>query len=789
LYGLVDQSVTGVQTPSPGLTESDASRRLQARGSLPRRRSSRSYASILRANTFTVPNGILLVFGVLTIAFASWRDALFLGILVANVAIGSVQEIRSKRELDRLAALVAPEAVVVRDGTERRVSVDQVVVGDLVVIASGDQVVADGRLVSANGLALDEANLTGESELAVRAAGDHVWSGSFAVEGTGRYEATAVGPDSRAERLTETARAFRHPRSPLERANDRLLLWLALLAVPLAIALIVSVFSHGDRSSVRVQTLTAGIVNLVPEGLILLISVTAAVSAYKMARRGVLAQQLNAIESLASVDTLCTDKTGTLTESRLRVIGVVPASGEDEASLARALATYAASAPARNLTLEAIADADLAETDGRALVAQVPFSSRRRWSALDLGDERLVLGAPERFSDLDPYLRDRARAEARCGRRVLELGRSHSALPPADGEPPFPEDAHPLGLVLLAERLRPNAGQTVAFFAEEGVELKVLSGDAPATVGAIAHDAGVPGSAPPLNGEALPVDPTALRDAVLAAPAVGRISPEGKRAVVGALTEAGRYVAMIGDGVNDVPALKEARLAIAQGSGTQMARSVSDLVLVGDDFGVVPGLVAEGRQILRNIQRVARLFITKAVFTAIAGWGIAVPTGIFPLLPRQFTIAATVTIGIPSFVLALAPSSGPWRPDRYLQSVARFAIPAGVAIGIGIIAGYLLARYGFDLSLLRSRTVATGIVVACGLAVVIRLEREGGRRRLAVIGLCILMALLYALALIVPFLRSFYELSTPNADELAAWAVGTTTGIGGMLTSLRLLHV
>jgi len=335
----------------------------------------------------------------------------------------------------------------------------------------------------------------------------------------------------------------------------------------------------------------------------------------------------------------------------------------------------------------------------------------------------------------------------------------------------------------------PNATETVAFFTAQGVELKVLSGDAPATAGAIAHDAGVPGSAPALDGEALPTEPAALREAVLSAPAVGRISPEGKRAIVAALADAGYYVAMVGDGVNDVPALKEARLAIAQGSGAQMSRSVADLVLVRDDFGVVPGMVAEGRQILRNIQRVARLFITKTVFTAVVGLAVAIPTGTFPLLPRQFTIASTVTIGIPAFLLALAPSSGPWRPERFLQSVARFAIPAGLAIGIGIIAGYLLARYRFDLGLSRSRTVATGIVVVCGLAVVTRLETEHGRRRLAVAGLCALMALLFALALIVPFLRNFYELSTPTGEAVAAWALGTALGVGTMLAALRLLRV
>jgi P-type E1-E2 ATPase len=728
-----------------------------------------------------------LLFGVLTIAFASWRDALFVGILVSNIVIGSFQEIRSKRALDRLAALVAPDAVVVRDGTDHRVPVDHVVVGDLLRLGPGDQVIADGSVVASDGLALDEANLTGESELVVKSPGEPVWSGSFAVEGAGLFEATAVGPDSRASKLTETARTFRHPRSPLERANDRLLLWLVLFSIPLAIGVTISAFLHDESSSRRVQDITASVVNLVPEGLILLIAITAAVSAFKMAQRGVLAQQLNAIESLASVDIVCTDKTGTLTEPTLRVVGVVPAVGEDESSLARELAVYAASAPTRNLTLEAIAEARLAEVEARTVVGQVPFSSRGRWSALDLDGERLVLGAPERFSDADPELADRARQEASSGRRVLALGRTDAPLPQDHSPEAFPDGVRALGLVVLAERLRNNARETVGFFTEQGVQLKVLSGDAPATVGAIAYDAGVPGTEPALNGEALPKDQDALRKAVLSAPAVGRISPEGKRDVVEAMEAAGHYSAMVGDGVNDVPALKQARLAIAQGSGAQMARSVSDLVLVKDDFAVVPGMVDEGRQILRNIQRVARLFITKSVFTAVTGLAIAIPFGTFPLLPRQFTIASTVTIGIPAFLLALAPSQGPWRPEGFLKAVARFSIPAGVAIGIGIVAGYTIARYGFDLGLTRSRTVATGIVVICGLAVVMRLEMESGHKILEIAGLCVLMLALYALALFVPFLRHFYELAKPDADAVLAWAIGAVLGIAGMVAALRVV--
>jgi magnesium-transporting ATPase (P-type) len=770
-----------------GLTEAEAARRLRERGELPRQRSSRSYASIVRANTLNVPNAILLFFGVLTIAFASWKDALFVGILVSNIVIGSFQEIRSKRALDRLAALVAPTATVRRDGVERRVGVEEVVAGDLVRVGSGEQVVADGEVVESDGLALDEASLTGESEPVLRGRGEEVWSGSFVVEGWALFEARAVGPDSRAAQVTRTARAFRHPRSPLQAANDRLLLWLVALAVPLAIAFAISVLLRVEGGEARVQALTAGLVNLVPEGLILLISLTAAVSAFKLARRGVLAQELGAIESLASVDLICTDKTGTLTEPELRLVALAPAAGVDREGLAAAFGRYAASAPDPNSTLRAIAAAGLAGAGPEPVLAQVPFSSRRRWSALDLGGERLLLGAPELFAAADPELAAAARKQAQQGRRVLAIGRVAAPLPSGSADPVFPVQPQPLGIAVLAERLRPGTEETVAFLAAEHVELRVLSGDAPATAAAIARDAGIAGAASPLDGGALPNDPAALREAVLAAPAVGRISPEGKRAVVEALAEGGRYVAMIGDGVNDVPALKRSRLAIAQGSGVQMARSVADLVLVEGDFGVVPGMVAEGRQILRNVQRVARLFVTKTVFTAVLVLAIGIPTATFPLLPRQFTIASTVTIGIPAFLLALAPSSGPWRPDRFLATVARFALPAGIASGLGIVAGYLLARYGMDLDLRQSRTVATGIVVAAGLAVVMRLEDEPGRRRLAVAGLCAAMALLFALALFVPFLRDFYELAPLSGEILLAWAVGAVLAVGGMLAAVRAL--
>jgi magnesium-transporting ATPase (P-type) len=783
-------SVSAAATPA-GLSQEEAERRLRERGPAPKEATSRSYRSIVVGNTFTIFNLILAVFGAATIAFGNPKDALFLGILVANTTIGTFQEVRAKRALDKLAALVAPAATVVRGGSPREVPVGDVVVGDLVRIHSGDQVVADGTVVRAEGLALDESNLTGESEPVVRQAGDEVLSGSFAVEGEADFEASAVGADSRAAKLAATARAFRHPRSPLEKAMDRLLVILVGGMVPLGIALGVSLAIRNVSQADAVETLTAAIVNIVPEGLILLVSLTAAVSAAKMARKGILAQQLNAIESLASVSVMCTDKTGTLTEASLRVVQLGPAEGVGEPELARALARYAASAPARNSTLEAVHEAGLADGAGpEEPTAVVPFSSRRRWSALEIGGERLVLGAPEALLDgtaVAAALRGRAAEDAAAGRRVLALAAADGPLPPAAPDAPLPQPLRPLGIVVLAERLRDNAGGTVSFFAAEEVALKVLSGDNPATVGAIARDVGVPARSDALDGGSLPEDEEELLEAVRAAPAIGRISPEDKARVVRVLSEGGEYVGMLGDGVNDVPALKQARLAIAQGSGTQMARSVSDLVLVSGEFGEVPRMVHEGRRILRNIQRVARLFVTKALFTVFLLITIALPSGIFPLLPRQFTLTSSLTIGIPAFFLALAPSSGPWRPEGFLRAIARFSIPAGIATGIGILVSYVLARHAFDVTLPQARTVTAATVVTVGLAIVLALEDEPGKRRFAVAGLCALMALGFVLFCIVPAGRDYFELEPATGGMVAAWAIGATTSVVLLLVALQVV--
>jgi cation-transporting P-type ATPase E len=757
-----------------GLSEQEAALRLAERAPFEPPASSRSYTSIVRANVLTVFNLILLVFGTITLAFGDWRDALFLGVLVSNSAIGITQEVRAKRALDRLAALVAPTGTVVRDGRTRAVPVEELVVGDLVLLQPGDQVVADGVLESSSSLQLDESNVTGESRPAARGSGDEVRSGSFAAEGTGAYRVTAVGPDSYAVRIAGEAKAFRHPRSPLERTLNQLLLTLLVVMVPLGALLGAALWERRTPLSEAVPTSVAAVVSLIPEGLILLASLTYAVAALRMARRGALVQQLNAVESLASVDVVCMDKTGTLTEGGLRLVDAVPAPGVSPQELKDALGRFAASAAPRNPTLVAIAEAFPAEPDEPTEL--VPFSSRHRWSGVAIGGRRLVLGAPELF----PLgrLAEQAARHAKQGRRVVALGATSSHLDPAAAEH-GPPRTDLLGIVLLAERLRPEARSTVEYFRREGVALKVISGDNPETAAAIARDAGLEVEEP-VDGSRLPDGDAELTRLASEATVFGRISPDGKRRLVEALTATGNYVAMVGDGVNDVPALKASRLAIAQGAGTQMAKSVADLVLVRGDFAAVPAMVAEGRQILRNLQRVAKLFVTKSAFASFLILSIGLTPTAYPLLPRHLTLAASLTIGIPAFFLALAPSTGEFRVQGFLRSVSNFALPAGTAAGLGVLSSYLFALQVLDLSVRESRTVATTALVAIGLYLVLVLEASGRRRGTAVLGLCIGLAAGYMAVLVVPWARDFFALAAPDPAIVATALVGAGLAIAGL---------
>ncbi len=766
------------QGPTEGLTGAEARRRRASRGAAEKPASSRSWVSILRANLLTVFNAVLLAFGILTLALGDPRDAIFLAILVVNAAIGIAQEARAKRSLDRLAALVAPSATVVRDGLPLVVDVDEVVEGDLVRIQAGDQVVADGTLVAVEDLSLDESVLTGESHSVSRDPGEKVRSGSFAVEGAGEYVASKVGDQTYAARLVGEAREFRHPRSPLERALDRLIVILSVAMVPLGVLLAWSLFTQNVGTREAVSTAVAGVVTIVPEGLVLLTAITYAVASLRIARRGVLTQQLNAIESLAAADVVCLDKTGTLTEDRLRVVALVPAAGVLEAELRSSLGRYAAASPTESSTMKAIAE-EVADVEAQEPSATVPFSSRRRWSAARFGERTIVMGAPEHFDLAE--LGGRVRLESEAGRRVLALMEGDAELGrPAADEPP-PSGLTPLGLVVLAERLREDARETVAFLREQGVEVRVISGDAPATVGAIAADAGIPSGGGAVDGRSLPDDPAELDRALDRALVVGRISPDGKRRYIEALVARGRYVAMIGDGVNDVPALKASRLAIAQGAGSQMARAISDVVLVTSGFGAIPPMIAEGRKLLRNLQRVAKLFVTKSVLAAFLILTVGLASESYPFEPRHLTLASAITIGIPAFLLALAPSAGAWRPDNFLRELARFAVPAGTAAGFGVVASYLLSLNLLKLSPTQSSTVAVTVLVGVGLYLIVVLESSTKVRSYVVSGMVATLLALYFLVLSLAGGREFFDVAVPGPAILLASLAGIALAIIGLV--------
>jgi cation-transporting P-type ATPase E len=766
-----------------GLTSAEAAKRLRELGP-PRQTTSRSTASIVAGNVFTLFNAIIVFFGVLILSLGLFADAAFLGIAIVNSYIGIRQELNAKRTLEELAVLVAPHAKVVRDGEVRELLADEVVPGDVVAVEPGDQLVADGEVVASRGLTLDESLLTGESDGVRKEGGDRALSGSFGISGSGRYRVDAVREESYAGRLAGEAKTFRHPPSPLQGEVNRVIVVSTYVMAPLAAVLLLTFQIRGVDLVEAAQTATAGLVTLIPEGLVLLMSVTFAVAAVRLARRDTLVQQMSATESLAAVDTICVDKTGTLTDGELRLLGVEVADGADPEQVKAALGRFAASAGDRNRTLETVAAAFPGET-GR-VGGEVPFSSKWKWSGLGIDGSTYVLGAPDVLADagaleLPPGLARKLEEETAAGRRVVAFGESGDGLP-ADAAASPPPRLKPLALVVLEETLRPDAAETIAFIREEGVDLKLISGDARATVTAVAYAVGVPRDAGVVEGSDLPDDPEGLAEAALRNTIFCRIAPEQKKALVEALRAAGRYTAMIGDGVNDVLALKQARLAVAMGSGAQVTKGVADVVLLKDEFARLPEAVAEGRRIARNIHRLGRLYLTKSVYAATLILLIAVPGFAFPFLPRHLTLAVFLTIGIPSFVLALAPSDGPLYRGRLLRALAAFAVPAGISTALGSILCFFLVDTVFGGSLEAGRTAATTTLIVLGLSFVLLLERGPGREHIAIQSYMLAMVAglgaLYALILAAAPVRHFFEMSMLGAGQwflaLACAAVGLT---------------
>jgi cation-transporting P-type ATPase E len=784
---MADVSVEGAASPPSGLglTSAEARRRREAAGPRRRPRTSRSYLEIVWANVFNLFNLILGALLAVVLVLGDYRDALFGGIIVANSLIGIIQETRAKRTLDRLALLVAPRARVWRDGELATLGVDEVVAGDVIRMEPGDQVVADGEVLDARGLSLDESILTGEADHVSREPGERVLSGGYCVAGYGDYRADAVGQDSFAERLAAEAKGARTAQSPLQQDINRILKLTVWVMIPLAAILVTTLAIRRTDFFDAARTTVAALVPIVPEGLVLLASLTFAVAAVRLARLGTLAQQLNGIESLASVDTVCVDKTGTLTDNRLRVVAMEPAPGGDEDDLREALGALAASVGTRNPTMQAILDAAPAEAE--ELGAEVPFSSARKWSGATLdGHGTLVLGAPDILSGHGVPVPEQLRAsiaeQAADRRRVVLLAASPEPL----RDETLPADLRALGIVALSEGLRSDARDTVEFLTRSNVAVKVISGDGVRTVQAVARATGVPDADKAISGPDLPEEGPELERVATDTAIFGRITPEQKRSLVRAMTSRGRYVAMIGDGVNDVLALKEARLAIAMGNGSQMAKGVADLVLLSNAFATVPVAIEEGRRILRNTHRVAKLFVSKSMYAAVLLATIGLAPIAFLFLPRHLSITSSLTIGIPAFFLALAKSSGAVRSEGFLRGLLAFCIPAGTVAALTIAASYLIVRGPLDKAVIEGRTAAVIVATGMGLAILVEVERGPERRRVRwwVWGMVAGFALLFTLGLQIEPLRDFFAVVRPSAATWWVCAICVAVG-SAVLVAVR----
>jgi cation-transporting P-type ATPase E len=744
----------------------------------------RSLWTIVRANVFTRFNAILGGLLVVILTVGPIQDALFGVVLVTNTGIGIYQEWRAKRTLDRLTLLTTPTVRVARDGERREVAVDEVVTDDVIELTQGTQIVADGTVLTSDALEVDESLLSGESVPLEKGPDTRVLSGSFVTAGRGWYRADEVGPDSYANQITAEARRFSLVRSELRRGTDRILGMVTWAIVPTAILLVVSQMRSHESLAGAIRGTVAGVGAMIPEGLVLLTSIAFTAGVLRLSRRRVLVQELAAIEGLARVDVVCTDKTGTITELDLEVSELVPLDGVDRAEVEAGLGALASSDPEPNASGRALAAAF--PSPGWRPTWRAAFSSARRYSGAGFGPHGdWILGAPNVLLDVGAGgqgatgRRDQAARlvdeQSRRGRRVLLVARTRGE--PAPGAPAAgaPPAAEPVALVAIEERVRANARATLDYFAAQGVTVKVMSGDDPRTVGAVAARVGIDDADQAHDARRLPSDPAELADLVEDTHVFGRVGPQQKQAMVRALQGRGHTVSMTGDGVNDVLALKDADLGVAMGSGAAVSRSVAPVVLLDSDFAGLPPVLAEGRRVIANVERVANLFVTKTVYATLLALSVGVLHVPFPFLPRHLTIISSLTIGIPAFFLALAPNDRRAVPG-FVERVLRFAVPAGTLAAVATMSAYGMAR-SQDVAAIEARTTATITLFIVAMWVLTILARPFSFWRFELVAA---MAGLFVLALLVPWSRHFFALNMAPRDVTAA-AVAIAATAGGLL--------
>ncbi|KOU52134.1 cation-translocating P-type ATPase [Streptomyces sp. WM6378] len=742
-------------------------------------RSSRSTAEIVRGNVFTRFNAIIGVLWAIMLVVAPIQDSLFGFVIIANTGIGIIQEMRAKKTLDGLAVIGEAKPTVRRDGRAAEISTSEIVLGDVIELGPGDKIVVDGEAVEADGLEVDESLLTGEADPVLKKPGDKMMSGAFVVAGGGAFTATKVGREAYAAQLAEEASRFTLVHSELRSGISTILKYVTWMMIPTALGLVISQLVVKDNNfKDSIARTVGGIVPMIPEGLVLLTSVAFAIGVIRLGRQQCLVQELPAIEGLARVDVVCLDKTGTLTEGGMDVTELRPLNGSDEAYVRKVLGALGESDPRPNASLQAIIDA-YPDSEVWRCTESLPFSSARKYSgaAFSEGDgenSTWLLGAPDvLLKPGDPALSEIDTLNEK-GLRVLLLARASREL----DDPDIASDAKASALVVLEQRLRPDAADTLRYFEEQNVKAKVISGDNAVSVGAVAGKLGLPGAANTVDARQLPTDQAEMADVLDSNAVFGRVTPQQKRDMVAALQSRGHTVAMTGDGVNDVLALKDADIGVSMGSGSEATRAVAQIVLLNNSFSTLPSVVAEGRRVIGNITRVATLFLTKTVYSVLLAVFVVCSQVEYPFLPRHLTLLSTFTIGIPAFFLALAPNKERAKP-HFVRRVMRYAIPSGVIAAVATFVTYMIARAYYsgpgELDAETSVTTLTLFLVSMWVLAIIARPYTWWR-----IALVVSMGVAFLLVLAVPWLQHFFALKLVGA--VMPWtAVGIAVVASGVL--------
>jgi cation-transporting ATPase E len=740
-------------------------------------RAARTTREIIRANVFTRINAILGVLFVIVLSTGSVINGAFGLLIIANSAIGIIQELRAKQTLDKLAIVGQAKPLVRRLSGTVAVLPNQVVLDDVIELGPGDQIVVDGDIIEETNLEVDESLLTGEADPIAKDAGDHVMSGSFVVAGSGAYRATRVGREAYAAKLAEEATRFTLVKSELRSGINKILQFITYLLVPAGLLIIYTqLFTTGADWRESVLRMVGALVPMVPEGLVLMTSIAFAVGVVRLGRRQCLVNELPAIEGLARVDVVCADKTGTLTENGMRVAETQRLSASD---VAEVLAQLAADDARPNASMLAIAEA-YTTPPGWTATATAPFKSATKWSGASYGEHgNWVIGAPDVLLDPASPAAEQAEQLGAQGLRVLLVGSCDVAV----DDPNAPGTVTPVALVVLEQRVRPDARDTLDYFASQHVSVKVISGDNAVSVGAVAGSLGLAGE--PMDARQLPEEPNRLADTLEEYTTFGRVRPDQKRAMVHALQSRGHTVAMTGDGVNDVLALKDADIGVAMGSGSSASRAVAQIVLLDNKFATLPYVVGEGRRVIGNIERVSNLFLTKTVYSVL----LAVLVGLaglsaevfdtnplpFPFQPIHVTIAAWFTIGIPAFVLSLAPNSERAH-SGFVRRVMTAALPSGLVVGACTFVSYLLAYQGRAATLTEQTQASTAALItllvgAVWVLAVVARPYEWWRLALVAVS-----ALAYVVIFSIPWAQDLFILDPSN---LAITATALGIGLAG----------